>query len=88
MRNLVRARFDAKKAERTARAQPAHFLLRHGFRYSAKTSWTKAHLEWIRFCHFEHQAQERVLVDYLHVVEEAAERIRSLEDDIGALVQS
>ena len=37
----MRARFDAKKAERTARQQLGHFLLRHDRRYSGKTSWTK-----------------------------------------------
>lgn len=88
IRDLVRARFDAKKAERTARQQLGHFLLRHDRRYSGKTAWTKTHLEWIRYQKFEHQAQQRVLVDYLQVVEEGAERIQRLENDIAELVQS
>ncbi len=76
IRDSVRARFDAKRAERVARAQLFHFLLRHGWRYPRKTSWTKTHLEWIRFRRFEHEVQQRVLVDYLHVVEEAGARIQ------------
>ncbi len=88
LRDLVRARFDAKKAERTARQQLGHFLLRHERKYSGKTSWTKTHLEWIGYQRFEHQAQQRVLVDYLQVVEEGAERIQRLVNDIAELVQS
>jgi transposase len=87
IRDLVRARFDAKKAERVGRGQLFHFLLRHGLRYPGKTSWTKTHLEWIRFLRFEHEAQQRVLIDYLHVVEEAAARIQRLEDDIAEQVK-
>ena len=88
IRDLVRARFDAKRAERTARQQLGHFLLRHDRRYSGKTSWTKTHLEWIGYQRFDHQAQQRVLVDYLQVVEEGAERIQRLVNDIAELVQS
>lgn len=38
MRDLERARDDAKKAERAARHQLGKFLLRHGRRYGGKTS--------------------------------------------------
>ena len=41
MRDLERARDDAKKAERVARHQLGKFLLRHGRRYAGKTAWTR-----------------------------------------------
>jgi transposase len=88
MRDLERAREDAKNVERSARHQLSKFLLRHGRIYSGKTSWTHAHLEWIRKQDFEHEAQQRVLTDYLHTVEQAAERVEQLTRDIAELVES
>lgn len=88
MRDLERARDDAKCTERVARHQLGKFLLRHGRRYPGKTSWTKTHLEWIRRQEFEQEAQRRVLVDYLRAVEVSTERVARLDQDIGELVQS
>jgi transposase len=88
MRDLERSRDDAKKAERTARHQLGKFLLRHGRRYDGKSAWTGRHLEWIRKQHFGHQAQQRVLVDYLKAVEVATERVKALTGDIAELVES
>src|SRR5262245_36838251 len=88
MRDLERARDDAKRAERSARHQLGKFLLRHGRRYPGKTAWTGQHLAWIGKQHFEHQAQQRVLVDYLKSVEDATERVRKLTNDIAELVES
>jgi transposase len=51
MRDLERARDDAKKSERVARHQLSKFLLRHGRRYGGKTSWTGKHFDWIRGQH-------------------------------------
>jgi transposase len=86
MRDLERARDDAKKAERVARHQLGKFLLRHGRRYDGGHTWTRAHLEWIRGQTFPHEAQQRVLVDYLHTVDEGSSRVTRLELDIADLV--
>ena len=48
MRDLVRTRDDAKKAQRVARQQLGKFLLRHGLRFAGKTTWTMVHMDWIR----------------------------------------
>lgn len=88
MRDLERARDDAKCAERTARQQLGKFLLRHGRKYPGKTTWTKAHLDWIRGQRFEHEAQNRVLVDHLKAVEDGAARVDSLTQSIADLVGS
>jgi transposase len=88
MRDLERARDDAKKAERAARHQLAKFLLRHGRIYPGKTAWTKSHLAWIRSQQFTAAAQQRVLVDYLHAVEEAMGRVERLTQDLGELCAS
>jgi transposase len=89
MRDLERAREDAKRAERTARQRLSKFLLRHGCRYTGKNkTWSAKHLDWIRTLHFEFVAQQRVLVSYLHAVEQATERVAQLTSDIAELVES
>jgi transposase len=88
MRDLERAREDAKNVERVARHQLGKFLLRHGRIYPGKTNWTRTHLEWIRKQRFEHEAQQRVLTDYLHTVEQSAERVEQLTHDIAELVET
>ncbi len=87
MRDLERAREDAKNAERTARHQLGKFLLRHDRIYHVGRNWTKKHLEWIGQQTFAHEAQRRVLADYLHIVLEAGEREARLAKDIEALVE-
>jgi transposase len=88
IRDLERARDDAKKAERVARHQLSKFLLRHGRIYQGKTAWTLKHLDWMRQQRFEQEAQQRVLTDYLHTVEEASARVERLTRDIAELVES
>ncbi len=88
MRDLERARDDAKRAERTARHQLGKFLLRHGRRYAGKTTWSQAHLAWIRSQAFEHRAQQLVHADYLKTVEDLAERVATLTERMTELVES
>jgi transposase len=88
MRDLERARDAAKRAERAARHQLGKFLLRHGRRYPGKTAWTRMHLSWIRAQTFEHEAQQRVLEDYLKAVEDQRERVDRLTKSVVELVET
>lgn len=88
MRDLERSRDGAKRAERVTRHQLSKFLLRHGRRYEGKTAWTGMHLDWVRGQVFDHEAQNRVLVDYVQAVENATARVASLTKDIIDLVES
>ena len=56
LRDLERARDDAKRAEKTARHQLGKFLLRYG-RHWDETNWTVRHMAWIRGQKFDHAAQ-------------------------------
>src|SRR6185295_2803679 len=69
MRDLERAREDAKQAERTARQQLDKFLLRQGRRWSDATKWTVKHWRWIRQQEFPEEAARRVCCDYILTVE-------------------
>ena len=86
MRDLSRALADAKKAVRVARQTLGAFLLRHGRRWTGKTSWTTEHKEWIRRQKFEHEAAERVLIDYSDTLMKAEERVQWLKSSIEDLV--
>jgi len=86
IRDLERARDDAKCAERVARHQLSKFLLRHD-RHWEGTSWTVRHRDWIRTQKFEYPAQQRVLEDYLKTVEDLAERVERLTAQVVELVE-
>jgi transposase len=88
MRDLERARDDAKKAERVSRQQLGKFLLRHGRLYEGKSTWTPTHLDWVRKQKFDQAAQQRVLIDHIKTVEDNTERVSRLTRDIGELVES
>jgi transposase len=86
IRDLERARDDAKCAERVARHQLSKFLLRHD-RHWEYTTWTVKHRDWIRAQKFDHPAQQVTLVDYLKSVEDATERVDRLTAQMEELVQ-
>jgi transposase len=88
MRDLERAREDAKNAQGVARNQLSKFLLRHGRRWDHKTTWTLKHMEWIRSQLFDHEAHNCVLVDYVKAVDDAKARVTRLTKDITALVET
>lgn len=78
VRDLVRARDDAKKTERVARHQLSKFLLRNGKVYAGKTSWTQTHLAWIAKQEFAEPARRHVLEDGLATVRLATFRCEHL----------
>jgi len=87
MRDLERARDDAKNAERVVRHQLSKFLLRHGRVYSGKKTWAVAHMTWIRSQQFDHEPHNRVLVEYVRAVDEGTARVERLTQDILELVE-
>lgn len=89
LRDLVRARLAGKRDQLRARHRLGKFLLRQGRRApEGVAAWTDKHMRWIKQQHFEHAAQEATLLDYLHEVEHAAERIVRLERAIDSAVES
>jgi len=88
VRDLERARDDAKRSERVCRSQLQKFLLRHGRVYSGKTSWTKRYWEWIRKQVFDTPAQTLVLADSIRAAELATARVVQLTRDIENQVQT
>jgi transposase len=88
IRDLERARDDAKCAERVVRHQLGKFLLRNGRIYQGKTSWNEAHRAWIAQQAFAQPAQQRVLADGIASVTQATERVDQLTGDLRELSAS
>ena len=88
MRDLLRAREDAKQAEKRAKKQLGMFLLRHGRIWSGQSNWTLKHMLWIGAQGFDNEADTIVLGDYLHEVRRLTERVKSLTTSIEELVPS
>ena len=90
LRDLVRAREDAREDQHRARQRLGKFLLRHGWYPpdDIKTKWTTKHMTWIKEkIKFQQPALEAAFLDYVHEVEHAADRIGSLEKAIDDAVE-
>jgi transposase len=81
----IRARATAVRVLGKARQHLQGFLLRHGHIYPGKKGWTGAYRRWLARVRFDHPAQQIVLQDYIHAVEDAeawVERLTSQIEDL------
>ncbi len=88
LRDLVRARTDAVTDRRDNRHRLKAFLLRHGYKYSGTSSWTEAHLRYLRELVLAHAAHKVVLEEYLLAISQVTERIQRLEAHLATLAAS
>jgi transposase len=88
LRDLVRARATARRVLGKARQHLQGFLLRHGRIYRGVRGWTRAYRRWLTTVRFDHPAQQIVLQDYIHAVEDAEARLARLEHQIEELLPS
>lgn len=88
MRDLVRARATAGRVLAKARQHLQGFLLRHERIYRGPRAWTLAYRRWLTTVRFDHPAQQIVLQDYIHAVEDAEARRDRLTRQIEELVPS
>ena len=85
LRDLVRAREDAREDQQRARQRLGKFLLRHGSRppQGIKKNWTQKHMTWIKSqVRFDQPASQAAFLDYVHQVELAADRLQTLDKAI------
>jgi len=71
IRDLVRARATARRVLSKTRQHLQGFLLRHDRIYRGARAWTQAFRCWLTTVSFEHPAEQIVLQDYIHAVEDA-----------------
>jgi transposase len=88
MRDLVRARATAVRMLGKARQHLQGFLLRHEQIYRGARAWTLAYKRWLTTVRFDHPAQQIVLQDYIHAVQDAEARRDRLTRQIEELLPS
>jgi len=88
IRDLVRARATAGRVLSKARQHLQGFLLRHDRIYRGARAWTQAYWRWLTTVRFEHPAQQIVLQDYIHAVEDAEARRDRLTRQIEEMLPS
>jgi transposase len=86
IRDLVRAREAAMDDLRRKRQQLLSFLLRQGRIYSAGGHWTLAHRRWLAHQAFDHPAQQIVFQEGVDAMDDAAQRLRRLDEQLAAIV--
>ena len=89
MRDLIRARATAVRVLSKARQHLQGFLLRHGRLYAGRTTWTLAYrLVADDAALRAHPAQQIVLQDYLHAIQDAEGCVARLAEQITTLLPS
>jgi transposase len=89
LRNLVRARADAKVDQLRAKHRLSKFLLRLGIEPPVGTrNWSERYFQWLRKVELEHLADRVVFADYLAEVTAAGERIKRLEAALRQCAES
>ncbi len=86
VRDLTRAREDAKSDEKRSKQRLQSFLLRSGIRYTGKTTWSKAHIRWLSDIKMPHQSQQVVLQEYIGTLNQCKERVQRLTEQIQQLL--
>lgn len=86
MRDLTRARETAVMDLRSKRQQVSAFLLRQSLHYPGKTTWTKAHMNWLASQKLAYPEQRLAFEETMLAVRQAQERLGRLEQAIRAAV--
>jgi transposase len=83
LRDLVRAREDAKEDELRAKHRLSKFLLRNDINPPFKgKKWTRRYREWLNTLKFERSTSKVVFQEYLHHLHEVEQRVKRLEEEI------
>ena len=87
IRDLSRAREDAKICAKKAKQRLNAFLLRNNRTYSGKGKWNKTHFAWLAGQSMAHPAQQVALQEYIDTIQESVQRIERLTNQIKNVVE-
>ena len=88
LRNLVRARADAKVDQLRAKHRLSKFVLRQGCQAPVGIkNWSRRYFQWLRQLQFPHVPDQIVFDDYLAEVTATGERIKRLETALQQCAQ-
>src|SRR5258706_28387 len=78
VRELARARDDAREDLQRCRHRLGKLLLRRGLHY-AGTNWTQAHRRWVDSLSWSHTAERTVVEDYQLAIDHTEARLLELD---------
>jgi transposase len=88
VRDLCRAREDAKQDQTRCRHRLTKFLLRRGITWTrGRRAWTQAHRDWLRGLHLGEAADQVIFDDYLLGIEQMVGRVEALEAQMEVVSQ-
>jgi transposase len=87
VRDLCRARDDAREDLQRARHRLGKLLLRRGLHYSGR-NWTRAHRQWIDSLTWTQDAERVVVEDYLLAMDHVAARLIELDARLTDIAQT
>jgi transposase len=87
VRDLARARDDARDDVQRARHRLGKLLLRRGLHFAGK-NWTKAHRQWMKTLTWDHAAERAVVDDYLLAIEQVESRLGELDARLAEAAQT
>lgn len=84
LRDLVRAREDAREDVHRARQRLGKFLLRHQIHHPShlKRRWTKVYRKWLATLTFERKVEQTTFDEYLQALRDAEQRQQRLEAEM------
>jgi len=84
VRDLCRARDDAREDLHRCRHRLGKLLLRRGLHYHGR-NWTRAHRRWIDSLEWTHPAERPVVDDYLLAIDQLEARLIELDARLGEI---
>ena len=87
VRDLARARDDAREDRQRARHRLGKLLLRRGLHFAGK-NWSRAHRRWIDTLAWAHAAERAVVEDYLLAIDQIEARLTELDERLTEIAQA
>ena len=87
VRDLCRARDDARADRQRCRHRLGKLLLRRGLHYPGR-AWTQAHRRWVDGLNWQHPADRVVVEDYLLAIDHLDARLGELDAQLAAVAST
>jgi transposase len=87
VRDLARARDDAREDLQRCRHRLGKLLLRRGLHFAGK-NWSRAHRRWITTLAWAHAAERAVVDDYLLAIDQLEARLTELDARLAEIAQA
>jgi transposase len=88
IRDLSRAREDARDDHNASRHRLKSFLLRHDIRYEGRATWNAAHLRWVARVVMPTPASQFAFQELVNTISERQERLQRIEAELMTQAQS